>query len=77
MQQSRLYQAIRHLKKRDFTQFDKWLRSPYHNQDQALCHFWSYLMECHLYLKLPPDPEKAFAKAYPGKTYNHTLKCGY
>lgn len=69
MEQSRLYQAVRQLKKRDFEQFSKWLQSPYHNQDQALCRFWEYLTEVHLYLQLAPEKEKAFAKAYPNRAY--------
>ena len=70
MEKSTLNQLIAHLDARELNAFSQWIRSPFFNEDQAQVRLWDYLQECHQYLQLSPIKMKAFAKAYPGETYN-------
>ncbi|MCO6489844.1 MAG: hypothetical protein J5I98_15615 [Phaeodactylibacter sp.] len=69
MEKSLLYQAARQLGRRDAQQFEKWLRSPFFNQDEAVLRLWAYLAECRWDLGLSPEKEKGFAAAYSGKPF--------
>ncbi len=69
MEKTRLWEALVTLSRSELRAFDKFVRSPFFNQKEALVRLFSYLRQCRE-TEQPPEAHSAFAAAYPRLPYD-------